>query len=49
MLKLKNEKNEVEKKMKLIEEEELNDLNQTILDVFVPYSRLTKSLKLKLE
>jgi hypothetical protein len=49
MLKLKNEKNEVEKKMKLIEEEELNDLNQTILDVFVPYSRLTKSLQLKLE
>ena len=35
--------------MKLIEEEELNDLNQTILDVFVPYSRLTKSLQLKLE
>ena len=49
MQKLKNEKNEVEKKMKLIEEEELNDLNQTILDVFVPYSRLTKSLQLKLE
>jgi hypothetical protein len=49
MLKLKNEKNQLEKKMKLIEEEELNDLNQTILDVFVPYSRLTKSLQLKLE
>ena len=49
MLKLKNEKNEIEKKMKLIEEDELNDLNQTILDVFVPYSRLTKSLQLKLE
>lgn len=49
MLKLKNEKNKLEKQIKLIEEEELNDLNQTILDVFVPYSRLTKSLQAKLE
>lgn len=49
MQKLKNEKNALEKKIKLIEEEDLNDLNQTILDVFVPYSRLTKSLQVKLE
>ena len=49
MQKLKNVKTEIENNMKKIEEEEQNDLNQTILDVFVPYSRLTKSLQLKLE
>ena len=49
MQKLKNEKTAIENKMKKIEEEDANDLNQTILDVFVPYSRLTKTLQLKLE
>jgi hypothetical protein len=49
MQKLKNEKTSIENKMKKIEEEDANDLNQTILDVFVPYSRLTKTLQLKLE
>ena len=49
MQKLKNQKVEIEKKIKALEEEEQNDLNQTILDVFVPYSRLTKSLQVKLE
>ena len=49
MQKLKGQKNEIEKQMRKLEEEEQNDLNQTILDVFVPYSRLTKSLQLKLE
>ena len=49
MQKLKKDKNELENKLKEIEEEETNSLNQTILDVFVPYSRLTKSLQNKLE
>ena len=49
MQKLKNEKTNIEENMKKIEEEEQNDLNQTILDVFVPYSRLTKTLQVKLE
>lgn len=49
MQKLKGQKNEIENQMKKLEEEEQNDLNQTILDVFVPYSRLTQSLQLKLE
>ena len=38
MQKLKNEKTNIEESMKKVEEEEQNDLNQTILDVFVPYS-----------
>ena len=49
MQKLKKEKSEVEEKIKLLDEEEANSQNQTILDVFVPYSRLTKSLQVKLE
>ena len=49
MQKLKKEKSEVEEKIKLLDEEETNSQNQTILDVFVPYSRLTKSLQVKLE
>ena len=49
MQKLKKEKSDVEEKIKLLDEEETNSQNQTILDVFVPYSRLTKSLQVKLE
>lgn len=49
MQKLKEEKTGIEENMKKLEEEEQNDLNQTILDVFVPYSRLTKTLQVKLE
>ena len=49
MQKLKNQKNEIENKITKIEEEEQNNLNQTILDVYIPYSRLTKSLQIKLE
>jgi hypothetical protein len=49
MQKLRNEKIEIENKMKKIEEADQNDLNQTILDVYIPYSRLTKSLQVKLE
>ena len=47
--KLKNSKIEIDNKIKNIEDEDENDLNQTILDVFVPYSRLTKLMQLKLE
>ena len=47
--KLKNSKIEIDNKIKKIEDEDENDLNQTILDVFVPYSRLTKLMQLKLE
>ena len=49
MQKLKKEKSDVEEKIRLLDEEEANSQNQTILDVFVPYSRLTKSLQVKLE
>ena len=47
--KLKDQKSEIDAKIKKIEDEDENDLNQTILDVFVPYSRLTKLMQLKLE
>ena len=47
--KLKISKIEIDNKIKKIEDEDENDLNQTILDVFVPYSRLTKLMQLKLE
>ena len=49
MLKLKKEKISIENEVKELENEELNSTNHTILDVFVPYSRLTKSLQQKLE
>ena len=49
MLKLKKEKSDTEDKIRQLDEEEANSQNQTILDVFVPYSRLTKSLQVKLE
>ena len=49
MRKLKKEKMELKAKMAKIDQEEVESLNQTKLDVFVPYSRLTKSLQTKLE
>jgi hypothetical protein len=49
MQKLKKEKSDTEDKIRQLDEEEANSQNQTILDVFVPYSRLTKSLQAKLE
>ena len=49
MQKLKNEKNDIENKMKVIEEEEQNALNQTNLDIYIPINRLPESLLLKLE
>ena len=49
MQKLKQEKDKIEEKMKQLDKEEEDSQNQTILDVFVPYSRLAKSLKDKLD
>ena len=49
MKKLKKEKIEIEAKIAKLDQEEVESQNQTILDVFVPYSRLTKSLQMKLE
>ena len=49
MQKLKKEKSEIEDKIKQIEKEETERSNSTILDVFVPYSRLTQFVKNKLE
>ena len=49
MKKLKKEKIEIEAKIAKLDQEEIESQNQTILDVFVPYSRLTKSLQMKLE
>ena len=50
MQKLKNEKEELENKLKKIEEEEeKHDLNQTILDAIVPYNRLSKILRDKID
>ena len=49
MLKLRKEKNEIEETIKKLDEEEINNQSSTILDVFVPYSRLTKSIQNKLE
>ena len=49
MQKLKKEKSEIEEKIKQIEKEETERSNSTILDVFVPYSRLTQFVKNKLE
>ena len=49
MQKLKKEKSEIEDKIKQIEKEETEKSNSTILDVFVPYSRLTQFVKNKLE
>ena len=49
MKKLKKEKIEIEAKIGKLDQEEVESQNQTILDVFVPYSRLTKSLQMKLE
>jgi len=49
MQKLKNEKNEIENKIKELDEQESNLLNETILDAFIPPSRLTKTLQMKLE
>ena len=47
--KLKDSKSEIDAQIKKIEDKDENDLNQTILDVFVPYSRLTKLMQQKLE
>ena len=49
MKKLKKEKMEIEAKIAKIDQDEVESQNHTILDVFVPYSRLTKSLQMKLE
>ena len=49
MQKLKNEKDDLEEKLQKIEDEEQNDLNQTILDSVVPYNRLSKILKDKID
>ncbi len=49
MKKLKKEKMEIEAKIAKIDQDEAESQNHTILDVFVPYSRLTKSLQMKLE
>ena len=49
MLNLRKEKGEIEEKIKKIDEEDINNQSSTILDVFVPYSRLTKSIQNKLE
>ena len=49
MLNLRKEKGEIEEKIKKIDEEDINNQSSTILDVFVPYSRLTKLIQNKLE
>ncbi len=49
MKKLKKEKIDLEANIDKLDKQEIESQNQTILDVFVPFSRLTKSLQNKLE
>ena len=47
--KLRKQKCEIEEQIKTLENEEIESSYTTILDVFVPYSRLTKFIQNKLE
>ena len=49
MDKLRTEKGKLDEQLRNLDKEEKDSQNQTILDLFVPYSRLAKSLQNKLD